>query len=76
MEAVTPVIQSPTSGVFIDSCVVHCQTIFEEPWTQIMVEKQTMGDTFYYWLTRNANITQSTKAVDCDYPCNPTCTAF
>ena len=27
-----PAIQSPTNGVLIDSCVVHCQTLFTAEW--------------------------------------------
>ena len=67
-----PAIQSSTNGVFIDACVAHCQTLYTPQWTEIMVGGQNARDTFYYWLTNNTAF--STKEVDCEYPCNPTCT--
>ena len=69
-----PAIQSPTNGVFIDSCVMHCQTLTTGAWTETIVGEQNIRDTFYYWLTNNT--AHSFKEVDCDYPCNPTCTIF
>ncbi|XP_065888035.1 uncharacterized protein [Dysidea avara] len=70
--AVSPVIQSPTNGAFIDSCVIHCQSLSTTSWTQFKVDNQTVGDTFYAWMTGNTAMYKS-KVVDCAYPCNPTC---
>lgn len=73
LKAAGPVIQSPTNGAFIDSCLVHCQSLSTTSWTQFRVDNQTVGDTFYAWLTGSTD-TYKPKAVDCAYPCNPTCT--
>ena len=72
MAAVSPVIQSSTNGAFIDSCVIHCQSLSATSWMQFKVENQTVGDTFYAWMTGNTTVYKS-KVVDCVYPCNPTC---
>ena len=65
-------IQSPTNGAFIDSCLIHCQSLNTISWTQFKVANQTVGDTFYAWLTGNTSAYKA-KVVDCAYPCNPTC---
>ena len=72
IEAAGPAIQSPTNGVFIDSCVVHCQSLSANTWTQYKVDGQTMGETIYAWMTGNSTSHKS-KEIDCAYPCNPTC---
>jgi len=72
MAAAGPVIQSPTNGAFIDSCVVHTQSTGHS-WTQFKVDNQTIGDTFYAWMTGNTAVYKP-KVIDCAYPCNPTCT--
>ena len=72
MAAASPALQSPTNGAFIDSCVIHCQSLSTTSWTQFKVDNQTVGDTFYAWMTGNTAVYKS-KVVDCAYPCNPTC---
>ncbi|XP_065888301.1 uncharacterized protein [Dysidea avara] len=72
MAAVSPAIQSPTNGAFIDSCLIHCQSLSTASWTKFKVDNQTVGDTFYAWMTGNDAVYKS-KVVDCAFPCNPTC---
>ena len=73
MAAVSPVLQSSTNGAFIDSCLIHCQSLNRNSWTQFKVDNQTVEDTFYAWMTGNTTVYKS-KVVDCAYPCNPSCT--
>ena len=49
MAAAGPVIQSPTNGAFIDSCVVHTQSMGHS-WTQFKVDNQTIGPGIHFML--------------------------
>lgn len=64
--------QSPSLGIFIDSCFAHCQSGAQDTWLgegspsiQKMRIGKAVGDWFY-----NRHVSQ---LIDCPYPCNPTC---
>ncbi|XP_027918312.1 pectin acetylesterase 8-like [Vigna unguiculata] len=71
-KAVSVVGDSPSRGMFIDSCFDHCQTESQETWfksdsphlANTSIAK-AVGDWFYGRGPFNE--------VDCNYPCNPTC---
>ncbi|XP_008797987.1 pectin acetylesterase 7-like isoform X2 [Phoenix dactylifera] len=63
---------SPSVGMFIDSCYSHCQSGAQETWLSSnspaidrMSIAKAVGDWFY---GRSA-----VQKIDCPYPCNPTC---
>ncbi|OIV93808.1 hypothetical protein TanjilG_03771 [Lupinus angustifolius] len=73
LKALSPLGNSPSKGMFIDSCYIHCQTETQETWLHNdapLLSNSTIskavGDWFY---ERSA----SNKKIDCSYPCNPTC---
>ena len=66
----TPALVSTSNGVFIDSCLVHCQTLTDDTWSVYKVSGQLMSETFANWYFGRSGKTQ---VVDCAYPCNPTC---
>lgn len=62
-------------GLFIDSCFTHCQTPFNISWHSKISPRlgnrsiaQSVGD--WYFGRR-----QEVKQIDCEYPCNPTCSS-
>ena len=66
----TPAIISTSNGFFGDSCLVHCQTLYDDTWSVYKVSGQLMSETFANWyFGRNGK----TRVLDCTYPCNPTC---
>ena len=69
LSAAGPAINSKTNGVFIDSCLVHCQSLNDHSWAQVKVGGQTAIETFSNWYSNNG----IAKEVDCAYPCNDTC---
>ena len=71
LDQLSPVLKSSSSGIFADSCLIHCQTLTDEPWALYTVGGQTMRQTFEDWYFEISNTTY--KEVDCAWPCNPTC---
>ena len=71
LEQLAPVLASETTGVFADSCLVHCQTLNDVTWMQYRVGGQSMRDTFSDWYFGGSS--GKDKEVDCVFPCNPTC---
>ncbi|KAI4327921.1 hypothetical protein L6164_020330 [Bauhinia variegata] len=72
LRAISVVGKSPSIGMFIDACYAHGQIGTQETWLRNdspLLAKTTIskavGDWYY---GRNAF-----KAIDCPYPCNPTC---
>ena len=71
MEQLAPALNSESTGIFADSCLVHCQTLTDDTWTQFMVRGQSLRDTFSDWYFGRGG---KKKEVDClNFPCNPTC---
>ena len=66
-----PVLNSSSAGIFADSCLIHCQTLNDEPWSTYAVGGQTMRETFQDWYFERSSAKY--QEVDCPYPCNPTC---
>lgn len=63
-------------GLFIDSCFTHCQTPFDITWNSPISPRlgnksisEAVGD-WYFDRRQNA------KQIDCEYPCNPTCSSL
>ena len=63
-------IAAQTNGVFLDSCLIHCQSLSSKSWDSYKVKGQTIRETFADWYF---NRTGEYKEVDCAYPCNLTC---
>ena len=60
-----------SAGIFADSCLIHCQTLEDEPWATYTVDDRTMRESFEDWyFDRDPDNIQS---IDCPFPCNPTC---
>ncbi|XP_065840834.1 uncharacterized protein [Oscarella lobularis] len=72
LKALGPAIDNPTSGLFIDSCLVHCQSLDTSWWSQVTVNGTSANDAFAQWYFSNGSVT--TKEIDKPYPHNPTCT--
>ena len=70
LKAAAPAIESQTNGVFIDSCLEHCQSLAAHSWAQISVGGESARETFANWYFKRGG---AAKEVDCAYPCNPTC---
>ena len=49
MSQAKPILESNSTGLFLDSCLIHCQTLTDEPWSKYGVGGQTMRDTFADW---------------------------
>ncbi|CAJ1948524.1 unnamed protein product [Sphenostylis stenocarpa] len=71
-KAVSVVGDTPSKGMFIDSCFTHCQTLSTETWFKAdsphlanTIIGKAAGDWFYD--------RSPFSHVDCNYPCNPTC---
>ena len=54
-------------GVWIDSCLEHCQTLTDRQWTKILVSGQSAYDTFANWYFGRGG---DSNVIDCAYPCN------
>ncbi|CAM0885588.1 unnamed protein product [Alopecurus aequalis] len=63
-------------GMFIDSCFTHCQTLYGMSWnSQISprIGNKTVAEVVGDWHSRRS---QDVKQIDCEYPCNPTCSSL
>ncbi|XP_015883356.2 pectin acetylesterase 8 [Ziziphus jujuba] len=64
---------STSTGMFIDSCFVHCQTERQKVWfskDSTIIENKTMANVVGDWLYDRDHLFGK---IDCPYPCNPTC---
>lgn len=68
LSALEPAIQSDSIGIFIDSCLQHCQTLTDNTWNDIRVNGSSMREAFEAWYKG-----KPLQYIDCAYPCNPTC---
>ncbi|KAJ1431183.1 Pectinacetylesterase/NOTUM [Sesbania bispinosa] len=72
LRALTVLRNSPSKGLFIDSCYAHCQTEMQETWFRSdspMLGKTTIAKAVADWFYERRPFHQ----IDCPYPCNPTC---
>ena len=67
----SPALSSTSTGIFADSCLIHCQTLEDTAWGTYSVGGQSMRQTFedWYFTKTPAN----TKEVDCPFPDNRSC---
>ena len=63
-------IASQTNGAFLDSCLIHTQSLYSKSWDSYKVKGQSIRETFADWYFDRAG---EDKEVDCAYPCNLTC---
>ena len=70
LEAASAPIASQSNGVFLDSCLIHCQSLNSKSWNGYKVKGQTMRETFADWYFDRSG---EDKEVDCAYPCNLSC---
>ena len=73
LEQLTLALKSSSTGIYADSCLIHCQTLTDEPWAGYRVGGQSMRETFANWYVERSSTHH--KVVDCPFPCNPTCPA-
>ncbi|XP_066315562.1 pectin acetylesterase 5-like isoform X2 [Miscanthus floridulus] len=62
-------------GLFIDSCYTHCQTQSSDSWhspTSPRLGNQTVAEAVGDWYFGRRRVV---KQIDCEYPCNPTCSS-
>ncbi|CAL0330819.1 unnamed protein product [Lupinus luteus] len=73
LKALSPLGNSPSKGMFIDSCYIHCQTETQETWFHNdapLLSNSTISKAVGDWYYERSD---SNKKIDCSYPCNPTC---
>ncbi|KAI4312943.1 hypothetical protein MLD38_037727 [Melastoma candidum] len=68
INAINQVGSSSTTGWFIDSCFVHCQSGRWETSIGGTAIAKAVGDWYYE--------RSSFQVIDCPYPCNPTCGSY
>ncbi|KAJ1286596.1 hypothetical protein BS78_03G364600 [Paspalum vaginatum] len=62
-------------GLFIDSCFTHCQTGSSAAWhspASPRLGNQTIAEAVGDWYFGRREVV---KQIDCEYPCNPTCSS-
>ncbi|GAU45410.1 hypothetical protein TSUD_243210 [Trifolium subterraneum] len=72
LKAITPIGNSPSKGMFLDSCYNHCQTELQEFWLyggSPLLAKTPIAKAVADWFYDRSPFHQ----IDCPYPCNPTC---
>lgn len=72
LSAINGLINSPSKGMFIDSCYAHCQTEMQETWLRAdspVLSKTTIAKAVGDWFYDRSPF----QKIDCPYPCNPTC---
>ncbi|VAH86563.1 unnamed protein product [Triticum turgidum subsp. durum] len=60
-------------GLFIDSCFTHCQTVSDISWNSPFSPRlgdKTIAEAVGDW---QCGCSERVKEIDCEYPCNPTC---
>uniref|UniRef100_A0ACD5XWJ3 Uncharacterized protein n=1 Tax=Avena sativa TaxID=4498 RepID=A0ACD5XWJ3_AVESA len=63
-------------GIFIDSCFAHCQTPFRISWDSPISPRlgnKTIAEAVGDWYFGRSH---EVKQIDCEYPCNPTCSTL
>ncbi|QCD96717.1 Pectinacetylesterase/NOTUM [Vigna unguiculata] len=71
-KVVSVVGDSPSRGMFIDSCFDHCQIESQETWFKSdspHLANTSIAKAVGYWFYGRGPFNE----VDCNYPCNPTC---
>eukprot|EP00252_Welwitschia_mirabilis_P010442 TRINITY_DN23710_c0_g1_i1.p1 TRINITY_DN23710_c0_g1~~TRINITY_DN23710_c0_g1_i1.p1 ORF type:complete len:267 (+),score=33.71 TRINITY_DN23710_c0_g1_i1:406-1206(+) len=72
LDALASVMMSRTSGMFIDSCIIHCQSEITNFWYAppfTTIRNKTMAEVVSNWyFDRNP-----AKEIDLPYPCDKTC---
>ncbi|KAI5011194.1 hypothetical protein ZWY2020_013331 [Hordeum vulgare] len=64
--------QSPSVGMFIDSCFAHCQSGAQDSWNadgSPSIQKTKIGKAVGDWFFDRA----VSQRIDCPYPCNQSC---
>ncbi|XP_074564211.1 pectin acetylesterase 5-like isoform X1 [Curcuma longa] len=64
--------QKKNGGMFINSCFVHCQSLYNQTWhspNSPRINNKTIAEAVGDWFFDR----KETKEIDCPYPCNPTC---
>ena len=74
MQQVHPVVASTGSGgYYLDSCVTHCQTLDNKQWVMASAQGQAMSESFSDWYYERASSANTSRIIDCKYPCNYSC---
>ena len=68
--ALRAVMQSPTAGLFVSSCLEHSQSLYDDTWTGIFVNGFSVAEAVGNWMFDRTNQHQH---IDCELPCNPSC---
>jgi hypothetical protein len=70
LEQLAPARESSSTGIFGDSCLIHCQTLEDTSWATYAVGGQTMRETFEAWYFQTP---ADYKEVDGPFPDNRSC---
>lgn len=71
LQMIKPVLSSP-NGFYFDSCMIHCQTLTDEPWNWFITKGHTMRESFADWFYERPSPANATRILDGDWP-NHTC---
>jgi hypothetical protein len=71
INALSPLLSSPTQGAFLQTCETHVVEDTDGSWNRTLVAGQTQAATFLSWY--NGDNSKSHQAVDCAWPCNKSC---
>lgn len=77
LDQARPVFESfPLNGYYIDSCQIHCQTLYDVPWSTFTISNSSMRETFTHWYNDKSGEVD-TRRKDCEVPynCDPSCSA-
>lgn len=69
LQALKPVLESPTSGAFVTVCENHCMTDYYSAWTTNVINGTFISEAFTTWYHGN----KALHIVGCPYPCKSKC---
>ncbi|OWM64632.1 pectin acetylesterase 5-like [Punica granatum] len=72
LKALSELQEIKESGLFINSCFIHCQTWLTETWhsqNSPRINTKTIAESVGDWYFNRKEV----KRIDCPYPCNPSC---
>lgn len=71
LHALEPVIKTHGSGLYLTSCMEHSQSLYDDTWTEVLVNGISIAQAISNWCFSRTN---SHINIDCGwFACNPTC---
>jgi len=68
------ILKDAGGGLFLESCVIHGLAGSDQVWSQQMVGKQSMRETFAAWYYQRPGLEY--QEIDCEWPCDSHCLPF